>query len=271
MTISVVTFKTNLDILKKCLDSLTSNTINKIYLIDNAKDKDTEIFTRKYKGITYVPMENVGYGAANNWAIKQAAEQREKYHLVINPDVYFEPKVLDRLVAYMDSHEDVALVQPNVLYPDGRPQYTCRLLPEPKDLIFRRFMPVNIGRERDDRYTLRFWDHKTEENIPYYQGAFMLFRVKCVMEVGLFDERFFMYPEDIDITRRLHRKWKTMFYPYDSIVHMHHQESYKSMKMLRIHVWNMIKYFNKWGWLNDKERNEWNKDLLKHLNYKKRP
>ena len=104
------------------------------------------------------------------------------------------------------------------------------------------------------RYTLEFWNHQSEADIPYHQGSFMFFRIACFEKVGLFDERFFMYPEDIDITRRMHRYYKTIFYPQVTIVHAHRAASYKSKKMLKIHMVNMIKYFNKWGWIFDKER-----------------
>ena len=116
---------------------------------------------------------------------------------------------------------------------------------------------------------LKFWDHKTEANISYHQGSFMFFRVKCFEKIGLFDERFFMYPEDIDITRRMHKHYRTMFYPNITIVHAHRAASYKSKKMLKIHIVNMIKYFTKWGWIFDSERNNWNKQLLNELGYKK--
>ena len=78
-----------------------------------------------------------------------------------------------------------------------------------------------------------------------------------------------MYPEDIDITRRMHKYYRTMFIPDETIVHAHQAASYKSRKMLKIHITNMIKYFNKWGWIYDKERSVWNKQLLKELGYKK--
>ena len=82
----------------------------------------------------------------------------------------------------------------------------------------------------------------------------MFLRTKALKDVGLFDERFFMYPEDIDLTRRIHRKYRTVFYPEVSIVHHHAQSSYVNFRMLMIHSWNLIKYFNKWGWIVDNER-----------------
>lgn len=99
-------------------------------------------------------------------------------------------------------------------------------------------------------------------NLPYHQGSFMLFRTDCFRKVGLFDERFFMYPEDIDMTRRMHKHYRTMFWPEVTIVHAHRAASYTSLRMLWVHSYNMIKYFNKWGWVFDKERREWNKRII---------
>ena len=105
-------------------------------------------------------------------------------------------------------------------------------------------------------------------NVPYLSGCFMFFRVAALEEVGMFDERFFMYPEDIDITRRMHEQYKTIFYPYASIIHAHAAASKTSSKMLKIHITNMVKYFNKWGWFFDRKRRMINKQLLKELNYR---
>ena len=88
----------------------------------------------------------------------------------------------------------------------------------------------------------------------------------ALKEVGLFDERFFMYPEDIDLTRRLHQRYQTLFYPEVSITHNHQKASYHSMRMLWIHCINMIRYFNKWGWIWDKERERINERVLQESN-----
>jgi len=102
-------------------------------------------------------------------------------------------------------------------------------------------------------------------DVPYLSGCFMFLRVAALKEVGTFDERFFMYPEDIDLTRRIHRKYRTVFYPEVSIVHHHAQSSYKNGKMMWIHGLNLIEYFNKWGWIFDKERKKINTEIPKQL------
>lgn len=271
ITVSIVTYKTDLDELSKCLSSLTSLLVSNIYIVDNSKSQNIKDFCMRYKKVVYIGSENLGYGAGHNIALRQVLKTDGRYHLVLNPDVYFEPDVLDKLTAYMDANPDVAQVQPNVVYPNGEMQYTCRLLPSPTNLIFRRFLPKSMVEKMNYRYLLQFNDHKHEMNIPYHQGSFMFFRLSSFEKVGLFDERFFMYPEDIDITRRMHRYYRTMFWPEVTIVHAHRAASYKNKKMLKIHIINMIKYFNKWGWIWDKERKTWNRELLKELGYKKYP
>lgn len=268
ITVSIVTYKTDTEELKKCLASLNSPLVKKIYNVDNSRQQCIADFCKEQEKVEYIPSENVGYGAAHNKAIRNALEIGTKYHLVLNSDVYFEPSVLERITEYMDSCEDVAMVQPNIVYPNGEMQYTCRLLPTPANLIFRRFLPKKMVDGMNYRYMLKMFDHKTELNVPYHQGSFMFFRLECFKKVGLFDERFFMYPEDIDITRRMHKYYRTMFWPGVTVIHAHRAASYKSKKMLKIHMWNMIKYFTKWGWIFDSERSKWNKELLKELGYR---
>lgn len=268
ITVSIVTYKTDLKELSKCLESLTSPLVSKIFIVDNSKQKYIENFCSQYANVGYIGSENVGYGAGHNQALRQVIGTNEKYHLVLNSDVYFDPIVMDKLVEYMDKNTDVAQVQPNVVFPNGDAQYTVRMLPTPANLIFRRFLPKRMVEKMNYKYLLQYHDHKTEMNVPYHQGSFMFFRTECFEKVGLFDERFFMYPEDIDITRRMHKYYRTMFWPGATIVHAHRAASYKNKKMLKIHMMNMIKYFNKWGWFFDKERREWNSRILKELGYK---
>jgi GT2 family glycosyltransferase len=268
ITVSIVTYKTDLQELAACFASLASTNVKQVYVVDNSNMPSIADFCKKYPKVTYIGGDNVGYGAGHNQALRLILKDKEvKYHLVLNSDVYFEPSALDRLSEYMDEHPDVAQVQPKVIYPNGDLQYTCRLLPSPANLIFRRFLPRKMIERMDNRYTLKFWDHEIEANIPYHQGSFMFFRTVAFEKTGLFDERFFMYPEDIDITRRMHQYYRTMFWPGVTIVHAHRAASYKNKKMLKIHMVNMVKYFTKWGWIFDKQRSDWNRILLKELAY----
>lgn len=241
-----------------------SKLTNEVYLIDNSP-KQTPEFSLLQVIYIFNNGNNIGYGAAHNIAIRKSIEQNIPYHLVINPDISFEPEIINRITDFMDKNTEIGHLMPKVFYPDGQIQYLCKLLPTPFDLIFRRFLPESWTRKNRDRFEMRRTGYNKIMAVPYLSGCFMFLRTEALKEVGLFDERFFMYPEDIDLTRRIHRKFRTVFYPEVSIVHHHAHSSYINFKMLGIHIVNMIKYFNKWGWFFDRERFEVNKKILKQF------
>lgn len=161
ITASIVTYKTDHDELKKCIDSMRKNGIAPIYISDNSPSDELKDFCSQLDGVEYIfNNANMGYGPGHNVAIKKAQEIHADYHLVINSDVYFEEGVISKITEYMEANKDVAQLQPMLRYPDGRLQLTTRLLPTPFDLIFRRFMPKKMGEKMNYRYTLEFWDHK---------------------------------------------------------------------------------------------------------------
>jgi len=133
-------------------------------------------------------------------------------------------------------------------------------------LIVRRFLPKSWTKNQIEKFELRASGYKKIMNVPYLSGCFMFLRTEALKDVGLFDERFFMYPEDIDLTRRIHRRYKTVFYPNATIIHHHAKGSYINTRLLFIHISNMVAYFNKWGWVFDKERRSINREILKQLN-----
>jgi len=198
-------------------------------------------------------------------ALRHATADSEGCHIVMNADVWWNGDIISPLTDYLAGNPDVGMVAPKVLYPDGSLQYSCRMLPTPFDLLAKRFLPSFMTRKHMRRYLLAGHDHDKALNCPYLLGSFLLFRNKALIECGLFDERFFMYPEDIDITRRIHAHWKTMYWPGVYITHEHAAASCKNLNMLRIHILNMMKYFNKWGWFHDPLRRKLNSTLLESV------
>jgi GT2 family glycosyltransferase len=243
-----------------------------IYLIDNSPNDRFRQLEKQFENIRYIYSRNVGYGAAHNIALREAIDAESDFHIILNPDIQFSPDVIQCMSEYMLENLDVAYMLPKVLYPNGECQYLCKLLPTPLDLIFRRFFPKNrFSRKFNARYCLKFSGYDKIINPPCLSGCFMFLRMALIKEYNLFfDERFFMYCEDFDFIRRLHRIAKTIYYPNVSIIHDHAKESYKSKKMLFEHIKSAIKYFNKWGWFFDKERKTMNRALLKELGYTKK-
>ncbi len=224
--------------------------VDEIWLIDNS-----EIMTEAFMFLpaTYIfNKANLGYGRAHNIALEKSLKTEAKYHLVLNSDIEFTPDVITQLVRFMDSHSDVGHTMPLVRYPDGSIQYLAKQLPTPFDLISRRFLPHSWTKHRNARFeNHEFYqqpDYKTKLlEVPYLSGCFMFLRTDALRKVGLFDPRFFMYPEDIDLTRRINQHYRTVMYPAIEITHNHTKGSYKSFRLLWIHITNMIKYFIKWG------------------------
>ena len=260
---SIVTYRTDRDELRRCVDSLHAAGVTDVAIVDNSPDDTLRDFCTELGTDYSRPGRNLGYGAAHNIELRRSLAHPEvDYHLVINSDVHFPPEVIGRIVSHMDSNEDIGQLIPRTVYPDGREQEVVRMLPTPLDVIFRRFLPDWLTAKRNHRYLLAFRDHTKEINVPYHQGSFIFLRTDALRQTGLFDERFFMYPEDIDLTRRMHRHFRTVFWPGATIVHAHRAASYRSFRMLRIHSVNMIRYFNKWGWIFDSERKTFNRRLM---------
>lgn len=261
VTVSIVTYNPPKHELRSILDALRLEPdCASVAVADNASEAAVREICEEF-GATWLPGPNLGYGAGHNRAF--AALQPARYHLVLNTDLTFEPGTLSRLADYMDSHTDVTVTQPLILNPDGSDQHAARLLPTPFDLIVRRFLPAGWFGARRRRYLLSGLPEQTSHlDVNYLQGSWMMVRRSAWSHVRGFDERFFMYPEDIDLTRRLSRLGPARQLRTISIVHNHAQASYGSGRMLRIHIANMIRYFNKYGWLFDAERRRLNRRTL---------
>lgn len=263
---SIVLYHNNQNQLKKAIYSFLNKDIKvKLYLIDNSLNDDLRELEKLDTRIEYIYNNaNLGYGTAHNIAMQKSIEGNVKYHLVLNPDVYFNKGIIKKLYEFMELNSDVGLVMPKIVYPDGNIQFLAKLLPTPLILFFRRFMPFKKLKEKiNEKYEFRFTGYNKSMNVPCLSGCFMFLRVSALKEVGLFDENFFMYFEDTDLSRRIHKKYKTILFPKVSIYHEYRRESYKSKKLLLYHIKSAIYYFNKWGWFFDKERKIINERTLK--------
>lgn len=268
---SIVTYHTSPSELTGCLQSLlASAAVRRVDVIDNAsEDLIARICADFGPKVIYRPNPNVGFGRGHNISLRRSLDDSADYHLVINADVYFDPGTLEACVEYMDSNPDVGQLIPRTEFPDGEYQPTCHPVPSPLELILHRFTPLSWCRRRRDRYELRHADMTEPHNVPIHHGCFMLLRVSTLREVGIFDERFFMYGEDFDLTRRIHRRYRTMYFPGAKIVHMFRGESRVNMRLFRVHCVSMLKYFAKWGFFIDRERLRFNRELQAELTAKR--
>lgn len=263
---SVVTYHNPPDQIAAVLQSVSATPDVAVTVVDNSVDNKLEEIARQF-GARYVHRpDNPGFGAAHNLAIRDALASGAQYHLVLNPDISFDDKVIPALKAYMDAHPDVGLVMPDIRYPDGSRQHLCKLLPHPIDLFVRRFIPTLYRLSgRVDTYEMRRSGYDRIMDVPALSGCFMFLRSSVLQKTGGFDERFFMYLEDVDLSRRIGQLARTVFFPSVSITHAYQKGSYKSSALLWRHISSAVRYFNKWGWFFDAERGAVNRAALKGL------
>lgn len=265
LTISLVVYHSKPDDLLPLINSIKQiNVPVKLIVSDNSETNQLQLFVEQNNGHYIFNNANLGYGKAHNKAI-QFAQNLAPYHLVVNPDVVINKDCIENAIAYLNQNPNTGLLMPKVLYPDGQIQHLCKLLPTPFDLIFRRFVPKSLAqlfKNKLDQYELKNKDYLKPMHLSNLSGCFMLIPQQVFKQVGLFDENFFMYLEDTDLSRRISNEFDAIYLPSVSIIHNYEKGSYKSKKLLLYHVKSAIYYFGKWGWFFDKDRLVKNKKVL---------
>ncbi len=262
ITASLVLYKSKEIEVQRVLSCVENSIITTVYVIDNSPTdilKDV-VSLATTKAVYLFGQGNVGYGEGNNIGIRKAIEEGSKYHVILNPDIIFKGEVINHLSSYMDSHQDAGLIKPQLTHLDDSFEGTAMLLPTPWDTFGRRLLPKAWVEKINNRFELRNHDLTVTRNVPIVSGSFLFIRTSVLVKIGLFDDRYFMYFEDFDLVRRIHKVSKTVFYPHDTIIHAHAAEHKTNKKLLMISIRSAIKYFNKFGWFFDSERRRWNKE-----------
>lgn len=230
------------------------------FLVDNAAGEGTgDMVREKYPWVRVIDApRNVGFGAGNNLALKRA---RGEYVMLLNPDVVVFEGETEKLVRFMDDHPDVAFAGPGLHNPDGSRQDSCYRFPSPLIPIYRRSVlgKTPWGRRAVEQYLMRgalAFDKPSE--VDALMGSAIIMRRKALDNIGLFDENFFMYMEEVDICRRAWKQgWRVAYVPHAKFVHYHHRESRINWpwqaithKPARAHIASALYYF--WKYRNDK-------------------
>ena len=245
ITASIVIYKENFKVLEKAMDSFLGSPLSKkLYVIDNSPLNE---FKNKIQNdsVEYIySNKNLGFGKGHN-SILHKLSSENKFHLILNPDVSFHPEILEKLVLKMESNESISMIAPRVLNTNNELLYTARRYPSLFELIFR-FLGIfkkftTIGEYKNQ-------NHKQSFSPDFVQGSFMLFKTEDLLQLKGFDNRFFMYMEDVDICKRIDQLGKIkLLYPKVEITHTHRKGSSKELRLFFIHISSIIKYFMKWG------------------------
>jgi GT2 family glycosyltransferase len=254
LTSCIVLYKNDVTMLREAIDSFLNTALNvKLYLVDNSPTNELKVLVTDHR-IEYIHNPfNPGFGASHNVAIQKSFELDSDYHMVLNPDIYFDKGTLEKLCEFMDSNVDVGQLMPKVTYPNGDFQYLCKTNPTFFDLFARGFMPrflKNIFQKRMGSYEYKDQDYdEIIYDVPYLSGCFMFLRTDTLKKVGFFDDKIFMYLEDADLTRRFLEVSRTAYYPVAHVYHHFAKLTHKELKFKWITVQSAFIYFNKWGWL----------------------
>lgn len=265
ITASIVTYNNNPILLEKAIKSfLNQRNDVKIYIIDNSPTDHLKALKHIDKNIEYHFINaNPGFGAAHNLAIEKSIELGAKYHFIVNPDIYFEKDVISLMVDFMESDSKIGMMMPEILNEDGTVQFLPKLLPTPINILLRKLKrPKAKYDEFINNYELRFVPRYKIYNAPILSGCFTLLNLNAIKDVGAYDDSFFMYFEDWDLSRRMHKKYKTIYYPNASIYHEYESGANKNFKLFKIFLKSAVNYFNKWGWFFDKDRAKINSKAL---------
>ncbi|WP_202110856.1 glycosyltransferase [Flavobacterium hydrocarbonoxydans] len=264
-TISIVLYRTDTTDLEKAIKSILNTKQEiKLYLVDNSPSDELKIFKDFDSRIVYIHNpSNPGFGAAHNIAIQKAIEMDAEYHFIVNPDVYFEGDVIVSMVNYVKRDSTIGMMMPQILNLDGTVQNLPKLLPSPMSILRRKFKkPKKAYQKFINIYELRDAPQDTIYNVPILSGCFTLLNLEAIKKVGAYDDKFFMYFEDWDLSRRVHKHYKTIYFPMVSIYHGYESGANKNSKLFKIFINSAITYFNKWGWLFDSERNKINNEAI---------
>ena len=220
-----------------------------VFLADNSPDEPTaEKMQWLFPGITVLPQRgNVGFGRANNAALPHLYS---RYHLIMNPDVTFDPGLLGRMISYMEAHPNIAVLTPRVLNEDGSDQFLPKKRISVHYLLsglFERF--GGVFRRWRDEFTLADMDIAHPIPVEFATGCFLLIRTDIFRQLNGFDPRFFLYQEDSDLSRRiLEQKLGTIIYhPEMKVTHRWARENTRTFKGRMRQVRSVVKYFLKWG------------------------
>jgi GT2 family glycosyltransferase len=258
LTLSIVTYN-NEPIIRKVIDSILDGMTPmdegegdlpsfRIIVIDNASTDDTIQVVRtaqsQYPGlIECLPQKvNRGFGAGHNRAIPL---MKSAYHAVVNPDIVVPCGALLDMIRFMDTNPDIGLLTPKVVSPDNSLQYLCKHHPTFLDLFLRLALKGKF-RKRQDWFEMRETRYDHVFDVEYATGCFMFFRTEVFLQIHGFDEKFFLYLEDADITRRVNEVARTVFYPCVQVVHEWQRDQHRKIALMWVNVKSWLHYWWKW-------------------------
>ncbi len=201
-----------------------------------------------------VNRNNPGYGRAINQVAASLPREGPLPELIgaLNTDLAWQQGTFEKLLDWLLQHPDVSVAVPQLVDPQGVVQLLCKQNPTVLGLFSRRFIPELLKpdwlKRYDQWYVMAKRDYNSISEVPYLSGCCMLMRTKDFLAAGGFDDRFFLYLEDADITRSLLAYGRALHLPIASIIHHWGRGNHRSWKLTLVNFHSVWLYFSKWGW-----------------------
>ena len=230
LSIIIVNWNTR-DLLKACLRSVYAETRGltfEVFVVDNAStDGSPEMVRTEFPQVRLIQNNvNVGFAKANNQAI---ALSKGRYILLLNPDTLLRDNAFSRMVHFLRSHPDIGALGCKILTSEGKIDLRgAKGFPS----LLGEFFELTRLSYRFPRskffgnYLMTYWDHEDSREVDVLSGACLMIRREALEQVGLFDERFFLYGAEVDWYYRLKRMgWKVFYYSEAEIIHIGSQST----------------------------------------------
>lgn len=220
-----------------------------LYIVDNhSTDGTADYIAENFPAVTLLrQIENKGFGAGHNVVLPLL---QSKYHVVINPDVLLPSDSITSIAEFLDASPDIGMVSPKICFEDGRPQILGRRDPNPYYLAASRLRGQGSAGRILRRYAMLDEDNNQAFDIQNASGCFFMIRTELFAAIRGFDEKFFLYFEDCDLSRRARAKQRLVYYPGAVVLHEWHRESKKNKKLAMVQICSMLRYFYKWRGAN---------------------
>ncbi len=269
LSISIVIYRSALEVLGETLSTLLASVAHALHsaelscaditLVHNSEPNPaisaliaTFVAQAAEKNVQVTLLEghgNIGYGRGHNLALLQSTSD---YHLILNPDVQLVEDSLCQGLRFMAAHGEIVALSPGVYEEDGSKQFVCKRYPSVLDFVIRGFAPTFIKRwfsKRLAHYEMQdLPEQAPSTDIPIISGCFMLFRTEALLAVEGFDERYFLYFEDFDLSLRVHCQGALAYVPAMRIVHLGGNSAKKGLRHIGMFARSGLRFYNTHGW-----------------------
>lgn len=240
----IVTYN-NIASIIECITLLLKHTAHddfSLYIYDNhSSDTTVEMIKEKFPNVKVLcGSKNKGFGYGHNQILKKV---HSDYHVIINPDIYLKTDVISQMAQYMEKHPDIVQLTPEIRNIDGSIQYLPKRDPSFKFVVLSKFKPFSHYRSV---YTRSDEVISEPVRIASSTGCFSMVKTETMKKINGYDERFFLYFEDADLSRRLRKYGKIVYHPGMYVYHAWKRDNTRSLRGICIFLQSMLKYYVKW-------------------------